>query len=74
MLEPYAGEPDNRGIAVRTTENLRDLIRTAAQHGIASCIHAIGDAANRLLLDILTRRGPTGSARGCATGSSTRNC
>jgi predicted amidohydrolase YtcJ len=52
MLEPYAGEPDNYGIAVRSTENLRDLIRTAAQHGIASCIHAIGDAANRLLLDI----------------------
>lgn len=52
MLEPYEGEPDNYGIAVRSKENIRDLIRTAAQHGIASCIHAIGDAANRLLLDI----------------------
>ncbi len=52
MLEPYAGEPDNYGIPVRTPENLRYLIRTAAANGIASCIHAIGDASNRLLLDI----------------------
>ena len=52
MLEPYEGEPDNYGIAVRSRENIRDLIRRAAAGGIASTIHAIGDAANRLLLDI----------------------
>ena len=52
MLEPYNNEPENYGIAVRSKENIRDLIRTAAANGIASCIHAIGDAANRLLLDI----------------------
>jgi predicted amidohydrolase YtcJ len=52
MLEPYEGEPENRGIAVRSQENIRELMRTAARHGIASTIHAIGDAANRFLLDI----------------------
>ncbi len=52
MLAPYEGEPDNYGIAVRTREDIRDLVRRAAAAGIASCIHAIGDAANRLLLDI----------------------
>lgn len=52
MLAPYEGEPENYGIAVRTFENLRELIRTAGQHGIASTIHAIGDKANKWLLDI----------------------
>ncbi|MDP9371933.1 MAG: amidohydrolase [Chloroflexota bacterium] len=52
MLAPYEGEPDNRGIAVRTPEDIRDLVRRAADAGIAACIHAIGDAANRLVLDV----------------------
>ncbi len=52
MLAPYEGEPDNYGIAVRTREDIRDHVRRAAAAGIASCIHAIGDAANRLLLEI----------------------
>lgn len=64
MLEPYAGEPDNFGIAVRTRENIRDLIRRAAEHRIASCIHAIGDAANRLLLDIFEEAEADGLGRG----------
>jgi predicted amidohydrolase YtcJ len=64
MLEPYAGEPDNHGIAVRTRENIRDLIRRGAEHRIASCIHAIGDAANRLLLDIFEEAEADGLGRG----------
>ena len=64
MLEPYAGEPDNYGIAVRTRENIRDLIRRAAEGRIASCIHAIGDAANRLLLDIFEEAEADGLGRG----------
>lgn len=64
MLEPYAGEPENYGIAVRTRENIRDLVRRAAGHRIASCIHAIGDAANRLLLDIFEEAESDGLGRG----------
>jgi predicted amidohydrolase YtcJ len=52
MLEPYEGEPDNRGIAVRSREYIRDHVRRAAAAGIASTCHCIGDAANRMLLDI----------------------
>lgn len=52
MLAPYANEPENYGIAVRPRAEIRDLVRRAATHGIATCIHAIGDAANRILLDI----------------------
>jgi predicted amidohydrolase YtcJ len=52
MLAPYESEPDNYGIAVRSEEEIRDLVRRAAEAGIATCIHAIGDAANRRLLNI----------------------
>lgn len=52
MLQPYEGEPDNSGMAVRQPDELRTLIRRAAGAGIATCIHAIGDAANRIVLDL----------------------
>lgn len=52
MLAPYQGEPENQGIATRPREEIRDLVRRAAAAGIATCIHAIGDAANRLVLDL----------------------
>lgn len=52
MLEPYENEPDNYGIALTPREVIRDHIRRAAANGIASTIHAIGDASNRFLLDI----------------------
>lgn len=52
MLAPYANEPENYGIPVRPRAEIRDLVRRAAEYGIATCIHAIGDAANRILLDI----------------------
>jgi predicted amidohydrolase YtcJ len=64
MLEPYEGEPENRGIAVRSKENIRELVRAGAAHGIASCIHAIGDAANRLLLDIFEEAQADGLGHG----------
>lgn len=58
MVEPYEGEPANRGIAVSTAEHLRRQVMRAAAAGIAVHIHAIGDQANRNVLDAIevTRR------------------
>jgi predicted amidohydrolase YtcJ len=53
MLEPYDGQPDNRGVIVRTREQLRDLACRAASSGIAVTVHAIGDRANRWVLDAI---------------------
>jgi len=58
MLEPYAGEPANRGIAVTTREDLADLLRRAIPNGISAAIHAIGDAANRIVLDTFEELAP----------------
>ncbi len=53
MVEPYEGEPDNYGIAVASAEHLRVQVERAARAGIAVHIHAIGDQANRNVLDAI---------------------
>lgn len=54
MLESFDGEPGNRGVVVTPPEELRALIADAAEHDVACAIHAIGDAANRHVLDAFT--------------------
>jgi predicted amidohydrolase YtcJ len=51
MLEPYEGHPGDRGIGTIPQGELEDAIVRAASAGIPSAIHAIGDAANRRVLD-----------------------
>lgn len=57
MLEPFLGQRDNRGIAVTPKEELRRLVERASAAGIATAIHAIGDGANRKVLDIFQTLG-----------------
>jgi predicted amidohydrolase YtcJ len=51
MLAPFEGSPDNRGINTLPQEELERNIIEAARAGIPSAVHAIGDAANRRVLD-----------------------
>jgi predicted amidohydrolase YtcJ len=51
MLEPYQGTRD-RGMPITTEQEARDAMRTAASAGIATTVHAIGDAAVRRALDL----------------------
>lgn len=53
MLEPYDGEPHNRGLLLLEAESLAAHGRRAAQAGLALAIHAIGDRANRAALNAL---------------------
>jgi predicted amidohydrolase YtcJ len=53
MLEPYEGDPGNTGVVVRDREQLIALMAQAARHGIAAMVHAIGDRANRCVLDAI---------------------
>ena len=52
LLEDYADEPGRRGLAVTPPEHLAAVARDAAQAGFQVGTHAIGDAANRLVLDM----------------------
>lgn len=53
MREPYAGT-DERGIQTLPPDAFRAHVRRAAEAGISSTVHAIGDAAVELALDVLS--------------------
>jgi len=50
MLAPFVGS-DNRGVAMHTDDALHTMVRQAYSNGLAVMIHAIGDRANRVVLD-----------------------
>lgn len=51
LLEPYSDDPGNKGILRVKTEELRPMLEEALRKGIQIETHAIGDAANRYMLD-----------------------
>jgi predicted amidohydrolase YtcJ len=52
LLEPYSDRPDTRGLLVTSLERYRPMLREALRRGIQVETHAIGDSANRLLLNL----------------------
>ena len=55
MLEPFSDAPTDSGLFVNTPENLYSWTKGADAAGLHVVIHAIGDRANRVLLDIYER-------------------
>lgn len=55
MEAPYEGEPGNCGMPLGSREELERAVLAAAGAGLACYIHAIGDRANREVLEILAR-------------------
>lgn len=66
MLEPYEGEPDNRGVAVTPASELWDLAVRADEAGFPLSVHAIGDRAIRTVVDVLSEFGPKEAVTGGA--------
>lgn len=58
LREPYRGAPGNRGIQTLPEPDFRDAVRRAAAAGLASTVHAIGDAATELALRVLAEVPP----------------
>jgi hypothetical protein len=55
FLEPFADAPKDRGLLVNPPEKLYEWTSGATRAGLHVVIHAIGDRANRTLLDIYAR-------------------
>ncbi len=55
MLAPFAGSAANCGVQTVAQDAMEAAILAAARAGIPSAIHAIGDAANRRVLDAFAR-------------------
>lgn len=65
LLRDYSDEAGNRGLLVTPRERIEAAITKAARCGIQANTHAIGDRANRLVLDAYARvlEGGDGAAR-----------
>lgn len=55
MLEPYNDEPGNKGLLFYDQQEMDDQVLTAVSHGFQANVHAIGDAANRQVLDAIEK-------------------
>jgi predicted amidohydrolase YtcJ len=52
LLEPYSDDPKTSGFLTQKPEELRPMFREALRKGIQVMTHAIGDRANRTILDL----------------------
>jgi len=56
MIRAYRDEPGNRGIVRTPPDEIAAITELAGRHGIAAAIHAIGDQANRIVLDVFEQQ------------------
>jgi predicted amidohydrolase YtcJ len=52
LLEDYSDEPGNNGLLFPIADDLPEIARRALETGFQLNVHAIGDRANRLVLDV----------------------
>lgn len=52
LLEPYADSPGSTGLNTTPMASIEETARIAMETGTQLCIHAIGDRANREVLDV----------------------
>jgi predicted amidohydrolase YtcJ len=55
LLEPYSDEPKNVGLLTTPPAEVHAKALAASKAGFQTCVHAIGDRANREVLDIYER-------------------
>ena len=60
LLEPYEDMPSSTGFWVEEPDDIETTAQIAAKHGFQLNTHAIGDRANREVLDIYERTFPEG--------------
>lgn len=52
LLEPYTDDPLTKGLQIESTAYYRNICKKAWQYGYQVNTHCIGDAANRMILDV----------------------
>jgi hypothetical protein len=55
MLEPYTDSPSSTGLATTPIESIADTAKIAIDNSVQLCVHAIGDRANREVLNVYER-------------------
>jgi predicted amidohydrolase YtcJ len=62
MLSPYESDAGNTGIPTVTHDALLEMVGAANRAGLSVAVHAIGDAANRAVLDAIEASQPPARA------------
>ncbi len=52
LIDEYSDDPGNRGIMLTRPDTIRSICQQAIDDGYQICTHAIGDAANRMMLHL----------------------
>ena len=60
LLSPYSDDPGNRGLLVTSRQDLEQTIAETFEAGFQPAVHAIGDRAVRIALDIYEKLLPPG--------------
>jgi predicted amidohydrolase YtcJ len=55
MLSPYSDSPSSVGLPTTPIESVTEISRIALENGVQLCVHAIGDRANREVLNVYER-------------------
>jgi predicted amidohydrolase YtcJ len=55
MLEPYTDSPSSTGLRTVPIESIADTAKIAIDNSVQLCVHAIGDRANREVLNVFER-------------------
>jgi predicted amidohydrolase YtcJ len=63
LLAPYSDKPETSGYLTQKPEELKPMFEEALRRGIQVETHAIGDRANRLILDLYEQAFKTGRDR-----------
>ncbi|PXF63547.1 amidohydrolase [Kangiella spongicola] len=63
LLEPYSDEPDNKGLLLTDKKKLGQYFKLITKYGFQVNTHAIGDAANHLVLEQLAKLDKEASAK-----------
>ncbi len=61
MIRPYSDDPSASGIQATSSEVLDSIAKWAFDHGFQVATHCIGDAANRLALNLYSKYLPEGN-------------
>jgi hypothetical protein len=63
LLEPYSDAPESSGLNTATVASVEETARLAVEYDYQLCVHAIGDRANREVLDLYERTFAKAGAR-----------
>lgn len=55
LIEPYADNPNNKGLFIHTDDQLESLVKVARKYNEAIAVHMIGDAAAQQVLNVIEK-------------------